>query len=452
MGGLFLLLLLVPFEQSVPQGAANGIQHVVVMVQENHTFDNYFATFPGINGISNYPPSLSPFHITGAIVDQCHTYQCAREAYNNGRMDRFLQVAGSTQTFGYYDGSDIPYYWSLAKNYTLLDNYYSSFMGQSFPNYLYLVAAQNAGITTNLPQPYTLLQINSIVDLLEARHVSWAYYSGGFLGNDSPLPLFSSIARNASRTQNLKDSSNFLNDLSGGSLRQVTWLLPPAGQSEHPPEDIRQGEAWVKQVITRIRESQFWSSTVIFLTWDDYGGWYDHVAPPQTDEFGFGFRVPMIIVSPFAKHGFIDHALADHTSILAFIESTFRLGFLSQRDAGAYNFMNSLAVDHPPDAQSLTIEGSPNVSRHGEIVFVNTIYRNIADGSQQGSLYLVIKNEMKQPVAIESTPISTIQTQSIVATATPFLLSPGNYSVDLFIISARGTPMSRSFTLRFTAP
>jgi phospholipase C len=366
-------------------------------------------------------------------------------------MDRFLQAEGSNQTFGYYDGSDIPYYWALARNYTLLDNYYTSSMGASLPNHLYMVAAQNAGITGDLRQPYNLLRINSIVDLLEARHISWRYYSSQVLGNDSPLSLFSSIAGNASRTRNLKDANNFLNDLSGASLSQVTWLIAPVGKSEQPPEDIRQGEAWVNHVITSIKSSQFWSSTAILLTWDDYGGWYDHVAPPQTDDYGFGFRVPMIVVSPYARHGFVDHALADHTSTLAFIESTFSLGFLSQRDANAYNFSNSLTIHHPPDAGSLIMEGTPTASQNGGFVMINATYENAVDSSQRGSLFLVVKNWVGQTVAIRLVSISYVESQSQFATATPVRLPPGNYTVDLFIISPRGIPIAQTFTMRFAA-
>src|ERR1017187_4302616 len=147
-----LALLILPFGAfgvgAVPTNGQSKIQHVIIIMQENHTFDNFFGTFPGVNGIQNDPPSVHPFHITTRITsDLCHSWSCAHVSYDNGKMDGFLKAARTNQTFGYYNGSDIPYYWALARNYTLFDNYFSSVLGPSLPNHVYLVAGQDGGVT-----------------------------------------------------------------------------------------------------------------------------------------------------------------------------------------------------------------------------------------------------------------------------------------------------------------
>jgi phospholipase C len=337
------LLMLANGMPVLSAGSGSPIQHIVVIMQENHTFDNYFGTFPGANGIQNDPPGIYPFHITGRITDLCHSWDCARKAWDNGKMDLFLAAEGSRQTFGYYDQRDIPYYWSLAQQYTLFDNYFTSVMGPSLPNHLYLVAAQSGNRTTNLPYP--TLHARSIIDELEKGHISWAYYAPGWLNNENGLPLFASIGKNQTRLNQLKLSTNFFMDLRNSKLPQVSWIMPDDDLSEHPPYDLARGEKWVKSIIKAVQSSPYWQSTAIFLTWDDYGGWYDHVAPPQVDQWGYGFRVPLLVISPLARHGYIDHTVSDHTSILRFVEMTFNLAPLTSRDAQAYSLWKTFASD-----------------------------------------------------------------------------------------------------------
>ncbi len=324
------------------------IQHIVIIVRENHTFDNYFGTFPGANGLQNAPWSTIPHHIEGPIKDLCHSWGCAHLAYNNGKNDGFFQAGGSGQTFGYYDQRDIPYYWSLAKQYTLFDNYFSSIMGPSLPNYVYLVAGQSGGLTDNT---HVLFNFPPIMNELDSSGISWRYYAGyGTMYTGwNPLPGFPDYyAKDWAKHVQVSDA--FLAELGHGILAQVTWIMPTSDEnSEHPPYSIQSGQAWVKSVITGIQSSKFWPSTAILLTWDDYGGWYDHVVPPQVDNYGYGFRVPLILVSPYAKQGHIDHSAADHTSLLRFIETTFRLGSLTDRDAHAYGLWGAFTF---PDLHS----------------------------------------------------------------------------------------------------
>jgi phospholipase C len=258
-------------------------------------------------------------------------------------MDNFLAAEGSKQTFGYYDQRDIPYYWSLAKQYTLFDNYFTSVMGPSLPNHLYLVAGQSGNRTTNLPYP--TLHARSIIDELEQSRISWGYYAPGWLNNENGLPLFASIGKNGTRLNHILNQGAFFDDLRNSRLPQVSWIMPDDDLSEHPPYDISRGEEWVKSVIKAVQSSSYWSSTAIFLTWDDYGGWYDHVAPPQVDQYGYGFRVPLLLISPAARHGYIDHSVSDHTSILRFVETIFNLSPLTSRDAHAYNLWNAFVPD-----------------------------------------------------------------------------------------------------------
>ncbi len=315
-------------------------------MQENHTFDNYFGTFPGANGIQNDPPTVQPFHIAGPITDLCHSWSCSRRAWNNGTMDGFLGAESSKQTFGYYDQRDIPYYWSLAKQYTLFDDYFTSVMGPSLPNHLYLVAGQSGNRTTNLPHP--VMYAKSIIDELEKSHISWGYYAPGWLNNENGLPLFASIMSNQTRLNHIKWSTDFILDVKNSKLPQVSWVMPTDEESEHPPYSLTRGEKWVESIIGAVQSSPYWSSTAIFLTWDDYGGWYDHVAPPQVDQFGYGFRVPLLVISPFARHGYIDHKPSDHTSILRFVETTFGLAPLTKRDAQAYDLSDAFTLGSSP--------------------------------------------------------------------------------------------------------
>ena len=335
------------------------IQHVVVMMQENHTFDNLFGHFPRVNGLSNTTtlplkkggdPVVRPFHLDNPSLprDLCHADSCGYAAYDNGANDGFVYATGTNLTMGYYDSRDIPYYWDYASRYVLLDNYFTSVMGPSLPNHLYLIAGTSGGITTNTLTAYSF---KPIVDEIDAKQLSWRYYAGGNnLANGwNPLPNFASVMRNSSRLRNILPNEQFFVDLNRNFLANVTWLMPPTQKlSEHPPYDPSIGEHWVVTTINQIMQSKYWSSTAIFLTWDDFGGWYDHVPPPQVDAFGYGFRVPLIVISPYARHHMIDHTQADHTSILKFIETNYGLAPLATRDASAADLLEAFDFSQRP--------------------------------------------------------------------------------------------------------
>jgi len=349
--------------QSIPTSEAATsnlpIKLIIIIMEENHSFDNYFGTYPGANGINpNFGLPISrvsnqlvlPFHINGTLIPQdlCHDWECQHEAYNNGNMDGFVYAANSNLTMGYFDYRQIPYYWDYASQFVLLDNFYSSVFASSLPNHLYLLAGQSGGVVRRaLSANFTL---PTIVDELNQNHISWKYYAGGhsYLNAWNPLPGFNSFKINQSRTKNLAEPSQFYSDLRSNSLPSVVWIMPSSDrESEHPPYDISLGQKNVVSTINAVMNSRYWNSTAIFLTWDEAGGWYDHVPPPQVDRYGYGFRVPCIIISPFAKRGYIDHVQGDFTSLLKFIETVHSIPALTDRDASANNLMEAFDFSQP---------------------------------------------------------------------------------------------------------
>jgi len=363
----------VPFVRSEATVGGLPIKHVVIIVEENHTFDNYFGTYPGANGLNGsvgeplgpgQPPTVPPWHIPGDTVssDLCHTWECAHEAYDVGKLDGFISAqGGSNLSMGYFDYHQIPYYWDYASQFVLMDNFYSSVMTASLPNHLYLVAGQSGGLTgdsrgseinfTSSSVHNSTFYFPSIADELSSDNVSWKYYAGGYngLNNWNPLPAFESVENNQSMTARLAPPADFGPDVRAGRLPSVAWIMPAADdESEHPPYNVSVGEHDVVSTINTVMQSPYWNSTAVFVTFDDYGGWYDHVPPPQVDGYGYGFRVPCIVISPYAKQGMIDHVQSDFTSILKFVETVFSLHPLSTRDAAASNMMEAFDFSQAP--------------------------------------------------------------------------------------------------------
>jgi len=459
---MFLLLLMPAIQPSFAasqNAAANPIQHVVVIVQENHTFDNYFGTFPGANGIQNDPPTVQPFHITGADVNLCHSTACAHADYDNGKMDGFLQAEGSNQTYGYFDQSDIPYYWSLAQNYTLFDNYFTSEMGPSLPNHLYLVAGQDDGVADSIVNQSTNLKIGSIANELEAANDSWSYYSPYVVGNENALGLVSSIAGNSTMLANLKSTQQFLTDLQNGKMPDVSYITADDGQNEHPPFDVADGMRWVQSIISAVQASPYWGSTAILLTWDDYGGWYDHVVPPQVDKYGDGFRVPLLMISPFARQGFVDHTFSDHTSIMKFIERVFDLPPVTQRDAGASDLLEALSSSYGYQFidDSFSLQGTPaypslaaSAAPGGTNEYDPSIGLNYANNmyhTQTAVFRAALRNSLNQTIQV-STVTGTLAQGATVQIPFGFASQPaGVYCINVVVTTSKGVPLSEPLRL-----
>ena len=328
------------------------IDHVVVIMKENHAFDNYFGTFPHADGI---PPGVALPDGNGGLVaphwlnatwtwSPPNSREAMLTAYDGGKNDGFATAAESSfpglgaVAMGYYDRREVGVYWSLAENYTLADRYFQSIFGPTIPNRLYSFAGQSGNLTTNLIDQ-SGLDVPTIFDQLEAGGVSWKYYASKGSGYP-PLPEeFPHIRESYQMASKIVPLDNLFSDVVLGNLPQVAYVDPEADLaiSEHPPGDVVAGAAWTIRTIRAIQASPAWPSTAILLTWDESGGFYDHVPPPQVDESGYGFRVPMIVISPLAKRGWIDHDVMDHTSILKFIADNWRLPALTAREARANN-------------------------------------------------------------------------------------------------------------------
>ena len=365
----------------VASAAAKKIQHVFVLLQENHTFDNYFGTYPGADGlpanlklpIDPAKPSAgtaSPYHLGSTRTpDLDHGSVTARVAIDGGRMDGFVQaqdarsLPGKT-ALGYYDGRDLALYWQLAHDYVLADRFFSSARGGSLENHQYSVAARTSGMGEKIPA--SGLTMPTIFDRLDASRVSWKFYVKNYdpsltfrtvtSGNpkDSqvawvPLLSMPAFVDDPARFSNIVDLSSLYRDLSAGTAPAVSYLVQ-GGTSEHPPGDVAHGQQAVASLIAAIMRSPVWSSSAIIISWDDWGGWYDHVVPPQVDGDGYGLRVPALIISPYARHGFIDHTTSDFTSILKFIERLHGLAPLTTRDEQASDMLEAFDFNQTPGA------------------------------------------------------------------------------------------------------
>ena len=321
--------------------ATTPIQHIVIIMQENHTFDNLFGRFPGANGISEAQAS-NPLR-----SDFDHNGPATLAAIDGGKMDNF-PTRGQVQ----YTQADIPVYWKYAQQFGLGDNFFTSAPSSSPPNHIMMIAAQSGGDNDSTqmeagcasPQntiqysrntqgqqywAYPCFNIKSLPQELDQYGVSWRYYSQSTLW-DAPINLQSLYQS----PNDIHDPTQFIRDVQSGNMATVSWLTPPSGEpTDHPPYALQGGQDFVSQQVNAIMQSQYWNSTAIFLTWDDWGGFYDHVIPPQVDGVGLGPRTPLLTISPYAKQGYISHQQGEFSSFDKFIEEDFGLPNLGQRDA-----------------------------------------------------------------------------------------------------------------------
>src|SRR5256714_1943783 len=324
---------------SMAQGATNLINHDLVASQENHTFATYFGYYPraGPFGVpANYfqpdghGGTVTPHHNALPFsLDPSHSWQSVHSEWNNGKMDGFYTTNGSTALV-YYDGSNLPYYYALADHFTLCGNYFCSLLGPSTPNSVALVAATAGGNTTNSIDRGSL-DWPVIVDLLDAQKVSWKCYNLGVGTGTSPEDFNALVY--FKRWQNDPrlnfTEGDFRGDLNAGTLPQVSFLITESLISEHPPAIIQVGQHAMSVIINAVMASKLWQSSALFFTYDEGGGFFDHVAPRQVDAYGMGFRVPMLVISPWVKRGYISGQLYEHSSVLKFIERRFGLPSLA---------------------------------------------------------------------------------------------------------------------------
>lgn len=372
-----------------PLAGMDKIQHIVFIVKENRTFDNYFGTFPGAHGATSGTISTGRVIPLGHAPDRLprdisHAFSAAVTAIDGGRMDKFDLIPGGNQNgdflaYTQYVESDMPNYFSYARHFVLADNMFSSLTGPSFPNHLYTVGAQSGGAINNprntkgtwgcdsdegstvdvmddrgnVTAQSPCFDFQTLADSLQAANISWKYYAPGKGESGyiwSALDAIRHIRLTPLWNSNVAPTSQFVTDASNGQLPAVSWLVVGGGMSEHPPSSVCEGENWTVQQLNALMQGPLWNSTAVFLTWDDFGGFYDHVPPPPVDNFGFGPRVPLMILSPYAKPGYISHTLYEFSSVLRFIETRFGLRPLTFRDGIANNTLDSFDFTQPPQA------------------------------------------------------------------------------------------------------
>jgi phospholipase C len=371
--------------------AIHKIKHVVIIMQENRSFDSYFGTYPGADGIPGLAGNpgtvpclpdpggghcLKPYHDTSdRNFGGPHAHGWAMRDIDHGKMNGFVASARSglssdcskslyspgcslapdtPDVMGYHDADEIPNYWDYARHFVLQDHMFQSDLSWSRPAHLYLVS----GWSADCSRPGDPMSCHS--DVREQEHdsnyawtdltwllyrddVSWRYYVATGDQPDcangemfcapvpqtattpsiwNPLPRFTDV-QDDHQLGDIQPLQSFFEACRTGQLPSVTWVVPADKVSEHPDNLVTAGQSYVTGLVDSVMRSRDWNSTAIFLTWDDWGGFYDHVAPPKVDGQGYGLRVPGLVISPYARHGFIDHQTLSFDAYLKFIEDDF---------------------------------------------------------------------------------------------------------------------------------
>ena len=389
-----------PQPSSGPVSGIHLIKHVIVIMQENRSFDSYFGTYPGADGIAmanGQPTVCVPAAEPGApcvrpFPDHAdrngggpHSQANATADIDGGKMDGFLveqakaqrhctdpnnpacTAATSLDALGYHTQSDIPNYWSYAQDYELQDRMFEPNASWSLPDHLFMVSEWSARCTQHdnpsscanaLQSPGTppnghpvgtpsggpIYAWTDLTYLLHKDHVSWGYYV--VAGNEpdceddatlscrsvkqnaktpgiwNPLPWFDTVKADH-QEGNVASVDRYYAAAKNGSLPSVSWVVPSGQVSEHPPAPVSAGQSYVTSLINAAMNGPEWKSTAIFLAWDDWGGFYDHLAPPSVDENGYGLRVPAMVISPYARKGLVDHQTLSFDAYDKFIEDDF---------------------------------------------------------------------------------------------------------------------------------
>lgn len=322
------------------RSSTTPITNAIIVMAENHTFDNFFGTFPGANG-AVLPAAPDP-----VMSDINHSYPAYRQALSQGQLDGF-----NAEGMVGYRQSDIPVFWQYAARFGLSDNFFTAAATSSTPNHLYMIAAQSGGIIETNPtygqygspanclipsmrpdgtlyQQYPLVSINSVPSELDAAGISWRFYA------DAPIWTAPRYITDLATSPNIiGDPSQIVADVQNGSLPSVSWVCPSPTESCHPSYMLGAGQNFVASIVNAVAQSPYWARTAIFVTFDDWGGFYDHVVPPVVDAYGLGARVPLLVISPFAKPGYISHQQAEFSSLAKFVETNWALPSLGQRDS-----------------------------------------------------------------------------------------------------------------------
>jgi phospholipase C len=360
------------------------ITHVVVVMQENRSFDHYFGTlskhgqpdaegWPAGYALPDDAGKMVPtFHRTQTCqaTDTPHAWTPAHADWNGGKMDGFVKQADDGTSDGHYvmgsyEATELPFYYFLANTYAISDRYFASVIGPTWPNRLYLYAATSDGVMNTGGTPMSST-VPTLFDALDKAKVKWGVYTDGG-------PRQGCIEGWTKDTPGVANFSTFLSQLADGTLPPVSFVDPSgATQDEHPPNDIQKGEAWSRRIYQAAIKSPLWNKLVVFHTYDEFGGFPDHVPPPKAclaaaDQTAFdrlGFRVPLIAVSPWAKPHHVSHVTHSHTSITRFIELLHDLPALTGRDANSDALLDLFdfgcaALTSPKDAPVAGTGGCP---------------------------------------------------------------------------------------------
>jgi phospholipase C len=385
---------------SGPLVGIHKIQHVIIVMQENRSFDSYFGTYPGADGLPVSATGAFTTCVPSRVARRCFRPFHDRKDVNNGgphragvavadihggKMNGFInQVTaaqhgvfcrshpdwpncaidpGHTDVMGYHTGREIPNYWAYAQHYVLQDHMFEPNLGWSLPSHLYAVSGWSARcrspfVPTSCTSDLNLIRPGQrpphgltygwtdLTYLLHKADVSWRYYiklgrtpdcADGAIACEpqrqdltthsiwNPLPWFTDVTQDGQR-QNIQNANRYFSDAQNGTLPSVSWVIPNERTSEHPRSRISNGQQWVTQVVNAAMRGPDWNSTAIFVVWDDWGGFYDHVVPPSVDQNGYGLRVPGLVISPYARTGMIDHQTLSFDAYLKFIEDDFLSG------------------------------------------------------------------------------------------------------------------------------
>ncbi|MCL5788778.1 MAG: alkaline phosphatase family protein [Candidatus Marsarchaeota archaeon] len=344
VGTIILLAALAPVVLAAPTNTP--IDHVVIIMMENHSFDNIFGVYPTMNISSpsslessiekpinlltmSQPPKLKAVpNGTYWTADPTEGYSAYHTDWNKGKMNNFVQGSG-TQSMTYFTASQLAGEWDLAEEYGIGDMYFSSYLSETAPNRLMSLAGYTPVDNDVGPPPY--IPVNqSIFGELSHFGVSWGYFVKSPSTSAYPLNYFSGMGKYSSH---IGSWNAFLSDLQNGQLPSVSWVMPvgggASGYSQHPSDNVTFGELWMMNLVNKVEESPFWKSTAVFITYDEGGGYYDQVPPPVVDGVQLGFRVPLIVISPYAKEDYVSNTVLNHASLLAFIDYNWHLPALN---------------------------------------------------------------------------------------------------------------------------
>src|SRR5215472_8307034 len=456
----FCRIILLPFilcatisPRAAAQNGMNKINHIVFLIKENRTYDNMFGAYDPQNGRATCTLSNGQVVAMQRAPDRYprdlgHSSSNAQLAMDNGKMDRFDLIALSTPTTAdargdlltcaQFTSADVPNYYSYAQHFALAAMMFSSLDGPSFPNHLYTIAADSHGVINNPVDPLhplthswgcdaadtendveevQVIQNNGTIsnqfpcfttfitmaDTHDNAGVTWKYYAPPISDPGYVWSTFDAIShvRNGADWNNVVNTSNFISDVQNNELPSVSWVVTPYWQSEHPPESTCDGEnTTVAELNAIMSNPNVWNSTAVFIVWDDFGGSYDHVSPPPpVGGFGFGPRVPMLIISPYAKAGYISTTQYEFPSVLKFIEERFNLPALSSHDTEANDTTDSFNFNQTPLAPLiLSPRQCPVVSATQMVLGTATI------NSSSSSIFrhLDIYNSRATPLTINS--------------------------------------------------